>query len=659
MTHHAPTPRGRRIARLPLAFARRWLGPGFGLLALIAGSSCQDQPAEDGRGRCKSDADCPSDAYCDTGAGVCIVTAFACNEQNGCPDGFVCNLDTLFCEPANDDDPCPEGLVRVDGACVAPECRADADCPLDHVCDGETYRCVDSASIGCASSDECPEPLVCKSGVCRHCSRDADCPPDKRCLVGEGGEPACASFACRGDFDCRDGWWCHAASNACRPPCAAHSDCDSGFACRDNRCILPVPECDTDWDCPDRKLCTPLKLCEPGPACQGDAECGSTRVCAPGDGVCIPGGCFADAECEGGRLCDPGTHECRFASRTGSVCGDSEQCLSTDTCYRNFCRRLCDPYAAQCPEGELCGLVLDSDAGRAPLCLPNVGGAGAGESCTSELSCRHDLICHNFRCLTVCDPMENAPPCGTGEVCLPNEAWGVGLCRTPPCDPETNPCPDELACYEGDCVQCTVDAHCPYRYVCEAGECKTGCVISGCEGINEFCNTQSGRCEGYCSPVCDDGYVCEDGECKPAFCDPPCLAPAQCERGRCILPPDCRISGCPDERWTCNLSTGVCDPPECPVCPPDYCCSDLTDYRCSPVCYTCAPEVEDGSCPSGRLCLEGQCVSIPCVNAGSLCGAVAPLSGTPCCQGAVCCEVFPGSGGVCCTDCDPDGTCRD
>ncbi|HSN92271.1 MAG TPA: OmpA family protein [Anaeromyxobacteraceae bacterium] len=58
--------------------------------------------------------------------------------------------------------------------------------------------------------------------------------------------------------------------------CAADSDCQPGFACRDNKCV-PRPECATDADCPSDKMCQAEK-CVGRPAPPPPAEPEKPRV---------------------------------------------------------------------------------------------------------------------------------------------------------------------------------------------------------------------------------------------------------------------------------------------------------------------------------------------------------------------------------------------
>ena len=60
---------------------------------------------------------------------------------------------------------------------------------------------------------------------------------------------------CKTSADCADqaGYGKVCVEGRCQE-CAADTDCQAGFTCRDNKCV-PRPECATDADCPADKMC--------------------------------------------------------------------------------------------------------------------------------------------------------------------------------------------------------------------------------------------------------------------------------------------------------------------------------------------------------------------------------------------------------------------
>ncbi len=606
---------------------------------------------------CLDDTDCDSNAYCDIQSGICVIDESLCEKDEECPSGYFCNAATRYCEPEQVEG-CPAGQVPLEGNCVIPECTLDAHCATNYTCDTDIYRCIPNIQENCVLDSDCDSPMVCKGGRCGYCSQDADCAPDSYCQFSTSELPGCVAIRCGNDNDCREDYWCRTASGRCVPPCTEHSECEDGKLCMDGHCETVEPECESDWDCPEKKLCSEYRLCERGAACRTDAQCGDGRICEETGHFCVPDGCLYDSECDSGMICDPGPHECRYAVYTGSPCGADEQCLASDRCYRSTCVRTCDPYSPECQTSYVCATVTDLESGPAALCVPMEPGESEGASCSEITPCRTGLICHNRKCGRVCDPSLSAEDvCGEGMVCDIDETLQIGVCATPPCDEDTNPCPSGQFCYQGECVTCATNDQCPTKYFCGRGVCQPGCRITGCATAGTWCNRETEQCEEICPVSCEEGYWCREGHCVPRFCDPPCTPPAVCEYGTCVLPPDCRIVDCPDERWICNQENGLCEEPPCPACPEGWCCSELTDYQCSDICYTCSEEEPRGTCPVGRTCEEGYCTDIPCVGQGETCGALASIPGTPCCEGTVCCEIFPGSGGVCCAECGFDGSC--
>ncbi len=75
--------------------------------------------------------------------------------------------------------------------------------------------------------------LVALSG-CPAKPKPGECKSSKDCLAQQGFGKVCVEGRCQ--------------------ECAADSDCQAGFVCRENRCV-PKPECRADADCPTGKRC--------------------------------------------------------------------------------------------------------------------------------------------------------------------------------------------------------------------------------------------------------------------------------------------------------------------------------------------------------------------------------------------------------------------
>ena len=631
------------------------------LLPLACDFSSEEQPKDPASyGQCTDDDDCRQDSYChldETGiSGVCVIDYNICHSSDDCENNELCDPDTRHCRPIEVEG-CEEGQVMVAGECINPECTADAHCSDGYYCNLDVYLCELKEPSHCRDNSDCDQPFVCKRERCTFCSDNDDCEITETCKSTATNERACVAISCRQNSECREGYWCKEETGVCRPPCTRNEECENGKVCHNGLCEMINPECETDWDCPRNEVCKPYFLCERGDDCQLDGECGAGRVCNNDIASCIPEGCYFHEDCDNDKACDPGAHECRYASPTGGSCGYSGQCFTIDVCYRSTCIRTCDPYHPNCQSPYICELVLDSEEGLASLCLPPTPGQGLGEYCDGGNPCRNTLVCERRECGSICNPETGTDICPNDKECIVSSTYDVGVCQTPPCDPVSNPCPYGTYCINGRCANCSRNEDCPPMHRCTNGQCEPGCWITGCPVENTSCNSRTGRCEEQCYPACEEGSICENHVCVPLVCNPPCEPPSTCEYGECIYPSDCRYFGCPDERWICDLETGLCEEPPCPPCPPGQCCSELTDYQCSPHCYTCSEEFPQGSCPPGRICDDGYCRHIPCVDETMACGAVADPPGAPCCEGLVCCEVFPGSGGKCCLQCDFDGSC--
>ncbi|HEY3445854.1 MAG TPA: hypothetical protein VGK67_05780 [Myxococcales bacterium] len=135
-------------------------------------------------------------------------------------------------------------------------CRPGFDLPSD-------------AKVSCATSDGCPDPLVCSRGFCV---------PVGSISTGK---------KCQTDGDCDDQVFCNGAER-----------CERGW------CVAPVPPCGSSFECV-------VSTCVEGAGGQGSckvapdhARCAQGQFCSPTDG-CVPGQpCLADADCRDGSECN-------------------------------------------------------------------------------------------------------------------------------------------------------------------------------------------------------------------------------------------------------------------------------------------------------------------------------------------------------------------
>lgn len=160
--------------------------------------------------------------------------------------------------PCSLSEPCTDGLVCADGACVEP-CSADS-CGAAGFCDENTGTCVQ-----CRDNTDCPDGQVCNAFT-RECTSDV--------------------AGCTGDDDCDRGF-CDTARGAC-------------------------VDCLDDDDCGEGQVCDTLtRSCITQQGCTSDFNCsGATPVCETNTAVCVQ--CFADVHCASG-TCDTISRTCLAA----------------------------------------------------------------------------------------------------------------------------------------------------------------------------------------------------------------------------------------------------------------------------------------------------------------------------------------------------------
>lgn len=282
--------------------------------------------------------ECPAGSYCDDASGACVA-ATDCS-QITCPQGEVCNSDTLECEAGCTPGSCaaedPNTICdQTSGQCVQNTCPGED--PTQ--CDGDPNRPVwDAAKCFCAeclSDDDCPGTETCTSGgVCFECTQECDPMVPGQC---GGSTPYCIDeccVSCVGAADCAEGEICIDGSCAPPPNCTADpSVCPTGYNCDANgECQPPMQggACSPDdpTTCPQGTFCDPTTL-----------TCGLPGGGGPGGGG-FCGLCNADCTCPNGLNCN------------GFLC---------DGCAANI--SITDPTGG-CPSGDVC---LPLGAG---ICFP-------------------------------------------------------------------------------------------------------------------------------------------------------------------------------------------------------------------------------------------------------------------------------------------------
>ena len=377
------------------------------------------------------------------------------------------------------------------------------------------------------------------------------------------------------------------------------SDTSSNELTTDARPGVDTPAVDRQPDL-GGDAATPEIISEGGPWCR---HCTNDADCEPDDSCCSLGSesyCFAD--CETNADCGTGWM-CYQLGRGG------KQCIPMSFSCEPPCLR------EGCPEGRTC----DQQTGT---CEEPIGVCG---TCDMDWDCAEGLRCyaHGHYCAQPC-PAQACPPHSqcqqvnevSVEVCV---SFSPLCCYGHECGCEEGCPPETPHCFEGECVQCFDDEHCPTDE-CIVNDCRSescpepeapfeldgDCV--GCLGQEhcphpDYCNTQH-NCQESVPP----------NEC--AYCQDPYPACTQINGvWSCVQCTD--DSYCIGEQ-TCDTTIFACtgvggDPiPPCTGCTSDADCVSLSgtfDLACdvpSGCCYDLA-----GACDGVEAgCLSGECESI-------------------------------------------------
>jgi len=388
------------------------------------------------------------------------------NPECRCVPGFTPNPDTITgCKP---------------------ECNIDPDCRMGMVC--RAHRCA-------AKPDPCqPNP----------------CGPGARCNVNNAGNAICT---------CEPGLIPKPDTiTGCGPECVRDPDCQQGYICQSQRCVVKPDPCDPN-------------PCGPG------AECSVTRT---GNAIC---------RCQPGLIPNPDT-----------ISGCKPECVIDPDCQRGFvcqnqkCIEKPDPCVpSPCGPGADCSVTRTGNAicRCQPGLIPNPDTiSGCKPECVVDPDCQRGFVCQTQRCVEKPDPCDPSP-CGPGAVCTVNIA-GNPICR---CEPGLIPKPDTIT---GCGPECTRDPECQQGYVCQSQRCvprPDPCQPSPCGPNTECMENRQGnpvcRCLAGYIPMpdtisgcrrecevdsdCGPGNVCDQYRCvpRPDPCDPsPCGPNTECNENR-------------------------------------------------------------------------------------------------------------------------------
>ena len=210
---------------------------------------------------CRTDADCPSDSFCDSKS--CkkkLSNGKDCTANNQCLSGF-CDKDFLeimqegdantessntnnpdICRPKKaDGEGCDDNFECISNMCVdfectsklpvGEDCDSNSDC-MSNACSCVTNKCIVLRAAGgaCGDTCECRAGLWCHDNVCEakgglsdHCHNTADCQENLQCDVFPCQWGLCGTETCvTEDGEGRVGQYCvrdrHCRSNRCRGP---------------------------------------------------------------------------------------------------------------------------------------------------------------------------------------------------------------------------------------------------------------------------------------------------------------------------------------------------------------------------------------------------------------------------------------------------------
>jgi hypothetical protein len=498
-----------------------------------------------------------------------------CQEDNECPDGFLCQaalteaaVEVVQCMPESGICECSDKAVALglDTVCFVENevgvcwgqrvCAAEGltDCDAVaaevEVCDGLDNNC-----DGDIDEDTCDDGNDCTMDQCLGtdgCASDPltgdECKDENPCTVADH----CEEGECMGSpVLCNDSNPCTA--DACDETggcvfeanfdaCDDGDPCTVGDQCKDESCVgTHVPcDCKQDSDC---------EGLEDGDVCNGTLVCDKTQVpyvCTVDSAtlVACPEPEGMDAICLMA-TCDAVTGQCGFTpDHEGFVCDDEDACILGETCAAGACQ---GGVAPSCADDNPC--TDDScDISQGCLHQPNQLPCSDLDVCTVGDTCDAGacapggefLVCDDVNPCTddSCDPTSgcqhtaNLLPCDDGSACTLNDACSGGSCsggQLEDCD-DSNPCTTEYCDPAQGCViamnqlPCNDGNPCTTKDLCEMGECAGTAVVcndsNGC--TDDACDPQSGGCtftpnQAPCddNDLCTETQQCQDGACKP------------------------------------------------------------------------------------------------------------------------------------------------
>ncbi|KAK8736183.1 hypothetical protein OTU49_004861, partial [Cherax quadricarinatus] len=498
---------------------------------------------------------------------------------NPCAQSAVCTPQGQYFECA-----CLPGMFGNPYVECRAECIVDSDCARNKAC--ERNKCVDPCKGVCGAQAECH--VIMHKPVCmcpQHLTGDAyiACSPIPTSVTSTPASPVaggpCDPSPCGQLAECHeedDQPVCECLSGyfgdpniACRPTCSADSQCESGHACVNDRCIDPCPgTCGINAECrvPNHiPICTcppgysgsPYQRCFPHEDVDSSEEREMCDACGP-NADCREVGDRPVCTCRAGFIGAP--PNCR------PVCVVNRDCSASMACIRQKC---VDPCPGACGTNAECRVINHSPV---CTCIPGY---------TGEPFARCNRIPPAV--VTTPPPSKEPDPCAQG-ICAANAECRIkGTRAVCTCRPGYfgNP-------YEQCRPECIINSQCPQYLACVKQQCKDPCP--GTCGIDAICEVVNHN------PVC----TCPRSMTGDPF--------SRCEPIR-------------GPRDPCNPTP--CGPyTNCHVVADRAVCSCLPDYIGNPD-LGCRPECTINSdCPLSKACINTKCVD-PCVG---VCGSEALCS---------------------------------
>jgi len=269
-------------------------------------------------GTCDETADCVSSLLCRSGK--CCKDAMATCGASGdccsgaCGNGYCCKPANTFCDTVN---PCCPGWSCQSSSCCRPAggtCSLNGDCCSGVCVNGTCAAGLVTLHGTCDETNDCDNPLLCRSGKC-----------------------------------CKDAM----------AACEASGDCCSG-ACANASCCKPANTfCDAINPCCPGAVCQNDVCCKPnGSSCQNNAHCCSgicvSGVCAANP-VPLGGTCDSSSNCVSGLIC----RSMMCCKDTSITCSASSECCEDSVCLAGSCIDLVEAYLTECAVDSTTGLVLN------------------------------------------------------------------------------------------------------------------------------------------------------------------------------------------------------------------------------------------------------------------------------------------------------------